>query len=74
VLIDGISKAYNYIVIKQLIVEVTLREAGIQALLSEGDLSHRTLVFEDLIQEFSSTLRKVWVQRFRYEIQEIGNL
>lgn len=54
-----LSNAYSFDAIPHLYNECAMREAGIQEFFSEGNLVPLTLVYEDFIQEYEKTVRKV---------------
>jgi len=54
-----LSDAYNYKAINQLYCESAMREAGMQAFFSEGGIVPLTIVYEDFIQDFEGTVRRV---------------
>ena len=54
-----LSNAYDFDAIHHLYDECSMREAGIQEFFSEGNISPFTLVYEDFIQEYEKTVRKV---------------
>jgi trehalose 2-sulfotransferase len=54
-----LSTAYDFDAIHHLYDECSLREAGIQEFFSEGNIVPLTLVYEDFIQEYEKTVRKV---------------
>ncbi|RPJ28388.1 MAG: hypothetical protein EHM33_04700 [Chloroflexi bacterium] len=54
-----LSEAYSFDAIDHLYCESTMREAGIQELFSEGNIAPLTIVYEDFIQEYEKTVRKV---------------
>jgi trehalose 2-sulfotransferase len=54
-----LSDAYNFDAIQNLYDECSMREAGIQEFFSEGNIVPLTLVYEDFIQEYEKTVRKV---------------
>jgi LPS sulfotransferase NodH len=55
----SLSAAYDFDAIHHLYDECSLREAGIQEFFSEGNIVPLTLVYEDFIQEYEKTVRKV---------------
>jgi LPS sulfotransferase NodH len=54
-----LSDAYDFDAIHHLYDEGSMREAGIQEFLSEGNIVPLTIVYEDFIQEYEKTVRKV---------------
>jgi len=54
-----LSDAYNFDAIHHLYNECSMREAGIQEFFSEGNIVPLTIVYEDFIQEYEKTVRKV---------------
>jgi LPS sulfotransferase NodH len=54
-----LSEAYNFDAIHHLYDECSMREAGIQEFFSEGNIVPLTIVYEDFIQEYEKTVRKV---------------
>jgi LPS sulfotransferase NodH len=57
-LID-LRDAYDFDAIHHLYEEGSMREAGIQEFFSEGNIVPLTIVYEDFIQEYEKTVRKV---------------
>jgi LPS sulfotransferase NodH len=54
-----LTDAYSFDAIHHLYLECSMREAGIQEFFSEGNIVPLTIVYEDFIQEYEKTLRKV---------------
>jgi len=54
-----LSEAYSFDAIHQLYRECSMREAGIQEFFSEGNIVPLTIVYEDFIQEYEKTVRKI---------------
>src|SRR5512133_2536111 len=54
-----LSQAYSFDAIHHLYQESSMREAGIQEFFSEGKIVPLTIVYEDFIQEYEKTVRKV---------------
>jgi LPS sulfotransferase NodH len=54
-----LTGAYSFDTIHHLYCECSMREAGIQELFSEGNIVPLTIVYEDFIQEYEKTVRKV---------------
>jgi len=54
-----LTDAYSFDAIHHLFRECLMREAGIQQFFSEGNIVPLTIVYEDFIQEYEKTLRKV---------------
>jgi LPS sulfotransferase NodH len=54
-----LSNAYSFAAIHHLYQECSMREAGIQEFFSEGNIVPLTIVYEDFIQEYEKTVRKV---------------
>jgi LPS sulfotransferase NodH len=54
-----LSKAYSFNAIHHLYQECSMREAGIQEFFSEGNIVPSSIVYEDFIQEYEKTVRKV---------------
>jgi trehalose 2-sulfotransferase len=54
-----LADAYSFDVIQHLYRECSMREAGIQEFFSEGNIVPLTIVYEDFIQEYEKTLRKI---------------
>lgn len=54
-----LSNAYDFEAIHHLYDECSMREAGIQDFFAEGNILPLTLVYEDFIQEYEKTVRKV---------------
>lgn len=54
-----LSEAYDFDAIQNLYDECSMREAGVQEFFSEGNIVPLTLVYEDFIQEYEKTVRKV---------------
>ena len=54
-----LSEAYDFEAIHHLYDECSMREAGIQEFFSEGHIVPLTVVYEDFIQEYEKTVRKV---------------
>jgi LPS sulfotransferase NodH len=53
------SEGYNFEAIHHLYRECSMREAGIQEFFSEGNIVPLTIVYEDFVQEYEKTVRKV---------------
>jgi LPS sulfotransferase NodH len=51
--------AYSFDAINHLYRECSMREAGIQEFFSEGNIVPLTIVYEDFIQEYEKTVRKI---------------
>ena len=51
--------AYSFDAIRHLFAECSMREAGIQEFFSEGNIIPLTLVYEDFIAEYETTVRRV---------------
>jgi LPS sulfotransferase NodH len=54
-----LSNAYSFDAIHHLYDECSMREAGIQEFFSEGNIVPLTLVYEDFVQEYEKTVRKI---------------
>jgi trehalose 2-sulfotransferase len=54
-----LSDAYSFDAIHHLYCECSMREAGIQEFFAEGNIVPLTIVYEDFIQEYEKTVRKV---------------
>jgi trehalose 2-sulfotransferase len=54
-----LTEAYSFDAINHLYCECAMREAGIQEIFSEGNIAPLTIVYEDFIQEYEKTVRKV---------------
>lgn len=54
-----LTDAYSFDAIAQLMRESVLREAGIQAFFSEGNITPLTLVYEDFIRDYAGTIHRV---------------
>jgi LPS sulfotransferase NodH len=54
-----LTDAYSFEAIHHLYRECSMREAGIQEFFSEGNIVPLTIVYEDFIQEYEKTVRKV---------------
>jgi trehalose 2-sulfotransferase len=54
-----LTEAYSFEGIHHLYSECAMREAGMQELFSEGNIAPLTIVYEDFIQEYEKTVRKV---------------
>jgi LPS sulfotransferase NodH len=54
-----LNNAYSFDAIHHLYNECSMREAGIQEFFSEGNIVPLTLVYEDFVQEYEKTVRKV---------------
>jgi len=54
-----IMDGYSFDAINHLYCECVMREAGIQEFFSEGSIAPLTIVYEDFIQEYEKTVRKV---------------
>ena len=57
--IVDLSNAYDFEAIHHLYDECSMREAGIQEFFSEGDILPLTIVYEDFMQEYEKTVRRV---------------
>ena len=55
----GFRDAYDFDAIHHLYDECSMREAGIQELFTEGNIVPLTIVYEDFIQEYEKTVRRV---------------
>jgi LPS sulfotransferase NodH len=53
------GSGYSFEAIHHLYRECSMREAGIQEFFSEGDIVPLTIVYEDFVQEYEKTVRKV---------------
>ena len=54
-----LSAAYSFEAINHLYAECSMREAGIQEFFSEAAIAPLTIVYEDFIQEYEKTVRKI---------------
>lgn len=54
-----LAEAYSFDAIHHLYCECSMREAGIQEFFSEGGVIPLTIVYEDFIQEYEKTVRKI---------------
>jgi LPS sulfotransferase NodH len=54
-----LTDAYSFDAIQHLYSECSMREAGIQEFFSEGNIVPLTIVYEDFVQEYEKTVRKV---------------
>lgn len=54
-----LTGAYSFDAIHHLYRECSMREAGIQEFFSEGNIVPLTIVYEDFIQEYEKTVRKI---------------
>lgn len=54
-----LKNAFSFDAIQHLYQECSMREAGIQEFFSEGNIVPLTIVYEDFIQEYEKTVRKV---------------
>ena len=54
-----LTNAYSFDAIHHLYCECSMREAGIQEFFSEGDIVPLTIVYEDFIQDYEKTVRKI---------------
>ena len=54
-----LREAYSFDAIHHLYCECSMREAGIQEFFAEGNIVPLTIVYEDFIQEYEKTVRKV---------------
>jgi LPS sulfotransferase NodH len=54
-----LSDAYSFDAIRHLYMECTMREAGLQAFFDEGGIVPMTIVYEDFVREYVSTVREV---------------
>ena len=54
-----LSKAYSYDAINHLYNECSMREAGIQEFLTEGDITPLNIFYEDFVQEYEQTIRTI---------------
>lgn len=54
-----LTDAYSFDAIYHLYSECSMREAGIQGFFSEGNIVPLTIVYEDFVQEYEKTVRKV---------------
>ncbi len=54
-----LSNAYSFDAIKHLYLECSMREAGIQEFFSEGHITPLTVIYEDFIQQYEETIRKI---------------
>jgi trehalose 2-sulfotransferase len=55
----ALTDAYSFDAIHHLYCECSMREAGIQEFFSEGSVVPLTIVYEDFIQKYEKTVRKV---------------
>jgi len=54
-----LTDAYSFDAIHHLYCECSMREAGIQEFFSEGNIVPLTIVYEDFVQEYEKTVRKI---------------
>jgi LPS sulfotransferase NodH len=54
-----LSNAYSYDAIQHLYDECSMREAGIQEFFSEGSIVPLMVVYEDFVQQYEQTVRKI---------------
>jgi LPS sulfotransferase NodH len=54
-----LPNAYSFDAIKHLYMECSMREAGIQEFFDEGNIVPLTIVYEDFIQQYEETIRKI---------------
>jgi LPS sulfotransferase NodH len=54
-----LTDAYSYEAINHLYCEATMREAGIQEFFSEANIVPLTVVYEDFVQEYERTVKRV---------------
>lgn len=54
-----LTNAYSFDAIRHLYLECSMREAGIEEFFSEGGIVPLTIVYEDFIQEYEKTVRKI---------------
>lgn len=54
-----LSDAYSFDAINHLYMEASMREAGTQEFLAEGNIVPLTIVYEDFIQEYEKTIRAI---------------
>jgi LPS sulfotransferase NodH len=54
-----LTGAYSFDAIQHLYSECSMREAGIQEFFAEGNIVPLTIVYEDFVQEYEKTVRKV---------------
>lgn len=54
-----LTDAYSFEAINHLFRECSMREAGIQEFFSEGGITPLTIVYEDFVQEYERTVRKL---------------
>lgn len=54
-----LADAYSFDAIQHLYSECSMREAGIQEFFSEGNIVPLTIVYEDFVEEYEKTVRKV---------------
>ena len=54
-----LADAYSFEAIHQLFRECSMREAGMQEFFTEGNIVPLTIVYEDFIQEYGKTVRKL---------------
>ena len=57
--IVDLRDAYSFEAIRHLYLECSMREAGIQEFLSEGNISPLTIVYEDFTQCYEETIKRV---------------
>ena len=50
---------YNFEALKHLLLEISVRESAIQAFLKEGGSSALTIVYEDFINDYTGTVRRI---------------
>lgn len=56
---NDLSNAYSFDAINHLYTECSMREAGIQEFFAEGDIVPLTIVYEDFVQEYEQTVRRI---------------
>ena len=54
-----LAEKYNFDAIKHLLIETTIRESKIQAFLKEGKSSALTIVYEDFIDDYKGTVKRI---------------
>jgi LPS sulfotransferase NodH len=54
-----LADAYSYEAIDHLYCEATMREAGIQEFFSEANIVPLTVIYEDFVQEYETTVRRI---------------
>jgi trehalose 2-sulfotransferase len=54
-----LTQAYSYAAINHLYNECSMREAGIQEFFSEGKIAPLNIFYEDFIQQYEETIRKI---------------